>query len=100
MANEIILNGITFEQLQDSLKSIVRNEVEQLKSTLPTIDPAPEFITRKQTAEILGVSLPTLNEWTKTGIVTASRIGTRVRYKRTDVYNSLQEIQTFKQRRK
>ena len=99
MQNQIILNGITFEQLQESFKSIVKNEVEQLQKSLPTIEPAPEYITRKETAQILGISLVTLNEWTKTGVIPASRIGTRVRYKRADIYSSLKEVETLKYRR-
>ncbi len=68
--SEIILSGITFEQLQESFKSIVRNEVQLIVSGLqPAAEPAPELITRKVTAEILAISLPTLNEWTKTGII-------------------------------
>jgi len=100
MSNEIILLGITFEQLQNSFRSIVKNEVEQIIKNLPTSqEPAPELITRKETALIYGISLVTLNEWTKTGIVPAQRIGTRIRYNRADVYNSLKDVETLKYRR-
>lgn len=100
MQNEIILSGISFEQLQDSIKTIVQSEVQKIVSGLtPTPEPAPELITRKETALILGISLPTLNDWTKTGIIPAQRIGTRVRYQRTSVYASLKDIETLKYRR-
>jgi hypothetical protein len=100
MATEIILSGITFEQLQNSFRSIVKNEVEQIIKNLPTSqEPASELITRKETAYILGISLPTLNEWTKTGIIPAQCIGTRVRYLRSSVYNSLKDVETVKYRR-
>ncbi len=100
MSNEIILSGISFEQLKEEFKTIVRNEVQIIVSGLqPAAEPAPELITRKETADILGVSLPTLNEWTKNGTVPAKRIGTRVRYARADVYNSLKEIETLKYKR-
>ena len=100
MTNEIILSGITFEQLQNSFRSIVKNEVTQIIKNLPTCqEPAPELITRKETAHILGISLPTLNEWTKNGTIPAQRIGTRVRYQRANVYASLKDIETLKYRR-
>jgi excisionase family DNA binding protein len=100
MQNEIILSGISFEQLQDSFRTIVQNEVQKIISGLtPTPEPAPELITRKETAQILGISLPTLNEWTKNGTLPAQRIGTRVRYQRANVYASLKDIETLKYRR-
>ena len=100
MTNEIILSGITFEQLQNSFRSIVKNEVEQIIKNLPTSqESAPELITRKETAHILGISLPTLNEWTKNGTLPAQRIGTRVRYQRANVYASLKDVETLKYRR-
>lgn len=96
----LILSGITFEQLQESIKGIVRNEIETVISqTVQVQDPEPSLITRKETANILGISLPTLNEWTKTGLIPAKRIGTRVRYLRSDIYHSLKDIETLKYRR-
>jgi len=100
MQNEIILNGISFEQLENSIKTIVQNEVQKIVSGLvPAPEPSPELITRKETALILGVSLPTLNDWTKNGTIPAQRIGTRVRYNRANVYASLKDIETLKYRR-
>lgn len=99
MQNEIILNGISFEQLENSLKTIVQNEVQKIVSGLTATKPEPELITRKETALILGISLPTLNDWTKNGTIPAQRIGTRVRYQRANVYASLKDIETLKYRR-
>jgi len=99
MPNEIILNGISFDQLQDSIRATVKNEVERIIGNLPTPTTAPELITRKETAQILGISLPTLNLWTKNGTLPAQRIGTRVRYNRANVYASLKDIETLKYRR-
>lgn len=99
MSNEIILSGISFEQLQDSIKTIVQNEVQKIVTGINHSEPAPEFITRKETCSILGITLPTLNEWTKNGVIPAQRIGSRIRYLRTDVYASLKQVETKKCRR-
>lgn len=101
MQNQVILNGISLEQLKDEFKAIVRTEVQQILIELPptTTESSPEFITRKETAKILGVSLPTLHEWTKNGTIPALRIGSRVRYKISDVYASLKSIDTIKYKR-
>ena len=98
----VFFSGVTFEQLQESIKGIVRNEIESaISQTLQFQDPEPDqsLITRKDAASILGVSLPTLNEWTKTGLIRAKRIGTRIRYLRSDVYNALKDVDTLKYRR-
>jgi len=96
---QIILIGISPEQLQDSIRTTVKSEVERIIGNLPTPIAPPELITRKETAQILGISLPTLNEWTKNGTLPAQRIGTRVRYQRANVYASLKDIETLKYRR-
>lgn len=54
--------------------------------------PEEENLTRKATAARLKVSLPTLNEYTKKGLITAHRFGARVMYKSTDVNAALTEI--------
>lgn len=48
-----------------------------------------EFLTRKETAAKLRVSLPTLHSWTRNGLLTAYKIGGRVLYSIEDVCNSL-----------
>ena len=59
-----------------------------------------EYITRKETALILGISLPTLNDWSKNGIIPSNRIATRVRYKKSDIEASLDKVQSLKYSRK
>jgi len=59
MTNEIILSGISFEQLQDSIKTIVQCEVQKIVLGLtPPPEPAPQVITRKETALFLGICIP------------------------------------------
>jgi excisionase family DNA binding protein len=100
MVNEILLNGISLDQLQESIKTIVSAELKNAVSELTTKrEIEPELITRKETAEILGVSLPTLHEWTKKGVLPAKRIGSRIRYERTAVYDALKSVEPLKYRR-
>ena len=101
MTNEILLQGVSFADLQTSFKEIVQNEfakvIDQLKPQ--PLDGYHDFLTRKETAELLGVSLVTLNEWTKNGTLPAKRIGTRVRYEKQAVFSALKNIETIKYRR-
>jgi len=96
----IIVSGWSEEELQDSIRNAVRKEFESIiREKSLAIEPPSELITRKETIGILGISYPTLSEWTKNGIIHGKRIGTRIRYKRTDVYNSLKDVETLKYKR-
>lgn len=75
------------------IQTSVQNAVASATSHLQTKETI-EFLTRKQTAIILGISLVTLSEWTKQGKVKGYRIGSRVRYKRDELNQSLQSIKT------
>lgn len=45
-----------------------------------------EYLTRKQVSKLLKVSRQTLSNWNKSGVLKAIRIGTRVRYKKEDIF--------------
>ena len=67
---------------------------EQLNKII-SVHPATKanrFLTRKEVAHILNVSLPTLHEWTKSGKITGFRIGSRVLYKSGLIEQSLIQI--------
>ncbi len=74
------------------------NEFVEFKKTLKLFvenqqtDPAADFITRQETSKILNVSLSTLLNWRKAGIITAYRIGNKIRYKKTEILDSLTKI--------
>lgn len=55
-----------------------------------------ELITRKEAAIILGISLPTLHDYTTRGVIPAYRIGSRVRFKKVEIIDCLQKVQTKK----
>ena len=50
------------------------------------------YLTRKEAATLLNISLPTLTEYTKKGKLIGYRIGARVIYKLSEIENSLQKI--------
>jgi excisionase family DNA binding protein len=92
---EIILTPISLTDLKTVISEAVRIE---LKNELQTLSPKQpeELLTRKETAEILGISLPTLHEWTISGKIPAYRIGSRVRYKRGEIEQSLNKIRSLR----
>jgi excisionase family DNA binding protein len=48
------------------------------------------FLTRSETADLLRITLPTLHNWTKDGLLPSYKIGGRVLYKRKEVFDSLE----------
>lgn len=101
MQTEILLNGISFEQLESTIKTIVSETIENAVAGITSTASAKpnELITRKETADLLGVSLPTLHAWTKNGVIPAKRIGSRVRYEKSAVLEALKDVETIKYRR-
>lgn len=50
------------------------------------------ILTRQETAALLGISLPTLHRYTMSGVITAYRLGTKVRYRMSDIQDALRRI--------
>lgn len=48
-----------------------------------------KYITRREVSDILRVSLVTVSDWTRKGILTAYKAGNRVYYKINEVENAL-----------
>lgn len=94
---EILLSQIPINDLRIFIQESVREEMQKISISEPQF--TTEFITRKETAIILGISLPTLNDWTKRGLVIGYRIASRVRYKKAEIMESLTQINTLKYRR-
>lgn len=86
--HQVVFFPISLDELTSVITDIVRTEIKSLP--LKEIKPeANVFITRKDAAKRLGVSLVTLNEWTKTGILKGYSIGSRIRYIESEVESAL-----------
>lgn len=81
---KIEVNGLDISALAEKLDTLtnVLNGQNRPEATAPNDD---KLITRTETAQMLGVTLPTIYDWTKKGIITAYRIGNRVRYKHAEI---------------
>lgn len=60
----------------------------------------PKFYTRKETAQLLHVTLPTLARLTKEGMITAKKAGGRVLYEAEAIDAAVRENRTFKYKHK
>ena len=59
----------------------------------------PKFYTRKETAGLLHVTLPTLARLTKDGLITAKRVGSRILYDAEAIDSAVKENRVFKYKR-
>lgn len=94
---ELVLTSISLETIEERFSNVVEQKFQTLLTVLQqqkTEQEPKEYLSRKEAAKLLGISLVTLNEWQKQGIVQGYRIASRVRYKRGEVEASLSAIQT------
>jgi len=93
---QILVSGITVSELL--------SQVEQLFDAKFSILPKeennqPHYLSRKEVAKLLKITLPTLHDWTKLGRLKAYKIGSRVLYKPSEVQEALEQAQNLKHKK-
>ncbi|MEL6834564.1 MAG: helix-turn-helix domain-containing protein [Bacteroidota bacterium] len=71
----------------------IEDKIERLETQFQPVEPL-QYLTRRQVAEMLSISLVTVNDWRKKGILKAYKIGNRVYFKRHEVEAALVEIKS------
>ncbi|SHI61074.1 DNA binding domain-containing protein, excisionase family [Mesonia phycicola] len=89
------IHGITPEELKESILNDVREELKLLAQNFQPVTPS-EYVTRKEAAEILKISVITLSDWNKKGILNPYRLGNLIRYKRAELDEALVQINDSK----
>ncbi len=82
------LHVITPKELKESIIADVRAELNIIAQNFQPKKQS-ELLTRKEVAVILKVSLVTLSDWNKKGILKPYRLGNLIRYKRSELEESL-----------
>lgn len=88
---KVFLNTLELSDIKKVVEEVIEIKLANLKTNE---EKSLTLLSRKETAKLLCISLPTLHEWTKTGIVKAHRIGNRILYKLNEVSEALNEINT------
>ncbi|MBN2481023.1 MAG: helix-turn-helix domain-containing protein [Bacteroidales bacterium] len=92
MKNSILLENIDSEGLKSLIREIIREERESIYPHKS--DNKEVYLTRRETANKLHVSLVTLNAWSKTGRLKGYRVGGRVLYLESEIKDSLKQMIT------
>jgi predicted DNA-binding transcriptional regulator AlpA len=82
MAN-IILQGLTTDQLSEMIRESVRDEISCIRPHKPESE--TEYLSRKEALALLQIDSSTLWSWEKTGYIHSFPFGGRKRYKRIDI---------------
>lgn len=82
------LHGITPEELVQLVLNGIERQINALKEDYQPKEP-PKYLTRKQTAERLSISLVCLHDWTNKGILKSYKLGNRTYYRQEDIESAL-----------
>ena len=94
---QIILNEVSAEELKKMIDDSVVAAFLKLKSQEEP--KADKLLSRQEAAIFIDVSLPTLNEYTKSGKVKGYRLGGKVKYKESELLEAMNAIEPLKYRR-
>lgn len=95
-------NNVIFQLPLSDLINAISNDI--LVKLIPLFPVTPsldiskktqKYLTRKEVANLIGVSLPTLHKYSITGKIPAYRIARQVRYKENEVMAALALIKTI-----
>ncbi len=96
---QILFHGIDL----NDFKKIISEVLDEKLKTQPPKEPNNKklsYLSRTEVAKILRVSLATLHDWSKQGIVQSYRIGNRVLYKQDEIEKSLVTVANLKYKRR
>lgn len=85
-----------FEEITERLTSI-ENRLIDLAVNKETTD--LHYLSREEVATLLKISLPTLNEYTKKGLIQGRKIGTRMLYLESDIKEAVKDATSLRYRR-
>jgi excisionase family DNA binding protein len=71
---------------------IITKEIQTLQTELTNRQSPTDYITRHEVAAIFKISLPTVHEWIKKGILKSYKIANRIFLKRYEVEAALTQV--------
>ena len=85
-----MLKSNVFETTQ---KQLVARVVNELKNELKQANFKEQYLTREEVSEMLKISLSTIHNWCKKGILKPHQIGGRVYFKASDIESSIIKLE-------
>lgn len=90
------LSIINLEDLKTTISSIIKEELKVINT--PKEIGIKEYIKTCDVLKLLKITKPTLIDWRKRGIIPFYRIGSQIRFVKSEVLDCLEKINTIKYR--
>lgn len=92
-SNAMLIQGATMSDLENMMSRILDKKLANIIESTPKVEDCPKgmLYKRKDAAIRLQISLPTLDAWTRAGIINGRRIGTRIYYTEKDINDALKK---------
>lgn len=90
MDNSVIITNVTPDELTEKIRNILREELGRA-ITLPS-DDSNQYLTRRQVAAKLDLSLPTVDKYSSLGIIKGYKIGTRILFREREVDDAVSQM--------
>lgn len=88
-SKEISIHNLSLDEFKESIRSIVKELMPQQKKNSESLISTDELLTVEETLKLLKCSKQALWNWRKNGILPSYRLGNRVYYKKSDIFNKL-----------
>jgi predicted DNA-binding transcriptional regulator AlpA len=82
-----LINGTSLEELKEFMQGF-ENKLSDLKTHFTPKEP-DQFLSRKETAELLKISLVSIHQWSKDGILRPYKMGNRTYFSRKEIEETL-----------
>lgn len=94
LANSPGLVVADYAQLLEDMRAVIRHELHHAPAApVGNTAPADELLSIREAAELLGVTVQTIHEWKRRGLLKYHKLGSRSYLKRADVLAALQSQQ-------
>ena len=93
------MTGIIIQISENEFQQRLEKAVEKALANYSPLVKELKYLTRKEVAAKLRISLPTLNEYTKSGKLKGHRLNGRVLYRDDEINEALNAVEPLKYRR-
>lgn len=89
---------LTEDQLQYFIETMTIKIAEIVKESNQVKVNSKEYLTTKEVLDLLKISNVTLHEWCKKGIISKSKVGSRLRFRYDEIIDAIERIESKKKR--